>query len=52
MSGDNANILPYLEQLQYDPPFACGKGAMGDWRWAKGNGQWAKGNRKTEIGSC
>ena len=21
MNGDNANILPYLEQLQYDPAF-------------------------------
>jgi hypothetical protein len=44
MSGDNANILPYLEQLQYDPPFACGKG-----RWAMGDGKSEIGNRKSEI---
>jgi hypothetical protein len=49
MSGDNANILLYLEQLQYDPPFACGKGAMGNGRWAIGNRKSEIGNRKSEI---
>jgi len=40
VSGDNANILPYLEQLQYDPPFAFGERRMGNGQWvtAIGNG--------------
>jgi hypothetical protein len=38
VSGDNANILPYLEQLQYDPSFAFGERRTGNGQWARGNG--------------